>query len=104
MIEIRGVDNDSYIVCDACREEITNVRNALAIFRNFMNDGEKSKVLHVHKNNVKGDCTKKAEDYIRSKDWESGSMELGEHLANLIHNIGMSPEDIKQILTYSRKL
>jgi len=99
MLEIRGIKSVPYIVCDSCGEEITDVRNALAIFRNFMNDGEKSEVQHVHKNNVKGDCTKKAEYHFSSKNWEPGSIELGEYLAYLIHNTGMSPEDIKQRLT-----
>jgi hypothetical protein len=86
------------VVCDSCGEEITNVKAAAAVYGNFMANGKKSDVLHVHKNFVRGDCMDKAESVIRSKGWQLGWAELGQHLAFLINNAGMTSEDIAEKL------
>ena len=40
----------------------------------------------------------KAESVIRSKGWQLGWAELGQHLAFLINNAGMTSEDIAEKL------
>ena len=101
MIEMRCIDSlfIPRIVCDSCGEVITNASKAAIVFGNFLNNGEKTCVLHINKNFVKGDCMEKAEGVIRSKGWEPGWDELKTHLAFLIKNAGMTPEDIEEKLS-----
>ena len=87
------------IFCDSCGEEITNAKQAAVVFNNFMPENQKTGVLYVHKDFVKGDCMTKAEGAIRSKGEQSGWSELGEHLAYLVNNVGMTPNDIEKKLS-----
>lgn len=100
MIEIVQIDGLACpkIFCDSCGEEITDAKAAGAVYVNLMPDGDKSSIAYVHKNFVKGDCMKKAEEAVRSKGKEPGWVELTKHLAHLISNVGMTSKDVEKRL------
>lgn len=101
MIELIQIDGLACpkLFCDSCGEEIADAKAAAAVFVNFMPDGERSALAYVHKNLVKGDCMTRAEEEIRSKGQQPGWVELTEHLAYLIGNVGMASKDIEKRLT-----
>ncbi|MHB1299672.1 MAG: hypothetical protein ACYCY8_02230 [Burkholderiales bacterium] len=99
MIEIVQIDGRACpkIFCDSCGEEIADAKAAGAVvYINLMPDGDKSSIAYVHKNFVKGDCMKRAEEAVRSKGKEPGWAELTEHLAYLISNVGMTSKDVEK--------
>jgi hypothetical protein len=100
MIELVSIDGLTVpkIFCDSCGEEISNAKQAAVVFTNFIRDAQRTGVAYVHKNFVKGDCMAKAEEVVRSKGEQSGWVELGEHLAYLVSNVGMTPNDIEKKL------
>lgn len=100
MIELVSIDGLTCpkLFCDSCGEEITNAKQAAVVFRNFMNNTQRTGVAYVHKDFVKGNCMSQAEASIRANGEQSGWGELGEHLAYLISNVGMSHADIEKKL------
>lgn len=98
MIQLHWINGQAVpkITCASCGEVIINAKQAGIVFRNFMNNGEITNVLYVHKNFVKGDCMAKAESMIRSGGGEPGWHELSEHLAFLIDNVDLTAKDIER--------
>lgn len=86
------------IFCNSCGEEITNVKQAAVVFKNFMENAERVPLTYVHKDFVKGSCMSKAEEVIRSRGEEPGWWELAQHLAYLVSNVGMTAKDIEDQL------
>jgi hypothetical protein len=101
MIELVSMDGLTCpkLFCDSCGEEITDAKQAAVVFSNFMDNTHRTVATYVHKDFVKGDCMAQAEASIRAKGEQSGWEELGEHLAYLISNVGMSLADIEKKLS-----
>ena len=101
MIQLHWINGQAVpkITCASCGEVISNAKQAGIVFRNFMNNGEITNVLYTHKNFVNGNCMAKAESVIRSDGGEPGWLELSEHLASLVDNVGLTAKDIERRLT-----
>jgi hypothetical protein len=101
MIELIVIDGltTPKIFCDSCGEEISNAKQAAAVFVNFLPDTKRTSVAYVHKNFVKGDCLTKAEEAVRSKGKQPGWIELTECLSYLISNVGITSTDIDKKLS-----
>jgi hypothetical protein len=97
MLELVSIDGRTVpkIFCDSCGEEISNAKEAAVVFRNFMLNSQRTGLTYVHKDFAKGNCLTKAQEAILEKGEQPGWSELSEHLAYLVSNVGMSPNDIK---------
>lgn len=100
MIKLVSIDGQTVpkIFCDSCGEEISNAKQAVIVFRIFMENSQSMDGVYVHKNFVMGNCMTKAEELIHSKGEQHGWAELSEHLAYLVSNVGMTPKDIEKKL------
>ena len=86
------------IICDSCGEEITDVKTAGVVFPNSMDDSQRTSAAYVHKNFVKGNCMSQAEERICANGGSPGWAELGQMLADLISNAGMTATDVRKRL------
>lgn len=100
MIELVVIDGLTCpkVFCDSCGEEIQDAKQAAIVFKNFMNNGQRTNVTYVHKDFVKGNCLSQAEASIRAQGGQPGWEELGTHLADLLSNVGIDSQDIKRRL------
>lgn len=100
MIELVSISGHTIpkIFCDSCGEEISNAKEAAVVFSNFMGNNQRVSASYVHKDFVKGNCMKKAEQLIRAKGEEPGWAELSSHMAYIVNNVGMTPKDIENKL------
>lgn len=98
MLKILYSDHQFFpiLVCDVCGRRIEQASLAAAINPSAIQDGERVvqegdllEVLHAHK----GDCHKQAEERFGGK-YRTGWTELGSHLSQLTHNVGLSPAKI----------
>jgi hypothetical protein len=80
-------------VCDHCGEPIRNVALALALARSSgVTEGEMIETFHVHK----GPCDRAVSARINAISG-SGSTEMRYHLRYLLHNTGVSLEDMAAV-------
>src|SRR5262249_8429941 len=100
MFELHSINGKTVpkIICDSCGKEISNAKAAAIVFKNFMEPDEKTTGLFVHKDFVGGNCLSVAEAKIRSQGARSGWLELSQHLAYVVSNVGLTAEDIKDRL------
>lgn len=89
MIAIRQKDgrSASVIICDVCKEIITDSGMALARFSRDIEEGKVGPVRYCHK----GRCDQAAE----KPDMES-SVNLNDHLMDTCHNVGLTLEKMKE--------
>jgi hypothetical protein len=88
------------LICDVCGGRIEQASLAAAINPSVIQDGKRVvkegdvlEVLHAHK----GDCHRQAEERFGGK-YRTGWTELGSHLSQLTHNVGLTPTKIAERL------
>jgi len=75
------------VVCDNCKEPITDSEMAMAIWKQPDVDGTQAEVFHLHK----GPCDRAFKAVIGDPNpWQ----ELTKHLHYLCSNVGLSPEKL----------
>ena len=81
------------LVCDVCQQRITRRHTGMAVGGVLPNDGnpELEPLLHAHK----GECLDEAERRL-GKGSAVGTDELAFHLACLVHNVGLTPEQLSR--------
>jgi hypothetical protein len=88
LVQFKNAWYAAVIVCDICQQRISDGGLAVAVFRHI--DHESSEllpVLHAHK----GPCQDAAEAKLGGKE-NTGQEELANHLLQMAHNSGLSPE------------
>lgn len=91
MLEIHCIDgrNCPVIVCDICGDRLAEASKAAAVFQNFMPDGAKLRLLHVHKGSIDGhSCHAEAEALLGMNGEATGGQEMKAYLADLAANAG----------------
>ena len=83
-------------VCDICGERIAKIKDGAVVFRDEgTGGGELLDLMHVHKDNVKGNCQKKAEVRLTPQGKSSSPWdELADHLNGLDMGMGVTIKDM----------
>jgi hypothetical protein len=79
--------NAPMIVCDVCRERITDFQMGAAVFPLGTPNGHISPVLHAHKRT----CHDAADAQVREQGGTPGWDELRDHVRWLAANCGLTP-------------
>ena len=92
MLEIQNVDGlycPYIIVCDICKERLTEVGKAAVVYPNFLPNNSKTALLHVHKGQIDSkNCHAKADAIIISSEGTPGWIDMKEFLLKLVINTG----------------
>ncbi len=105
MIEVLGgVDGAQApkMFCESCGGVIVRFHDGAAVYKNFLESGEKSQVALVHKSFVRAGCMTMAEEKVRRTGGDPGWEELGPFFADFIANIGLKPSEIASELKRAR--
>lgn len=85
------------MICDVCGERIEDAKNGAAVSNSdpeVLSDGDAVEVKHTHK----GDCHDEADQHLREQGIHPGWNSLTTHLMQVLHNTGLSPKDLEDIL------
>lgn len=99
MIEIQMVEGISapMLFCDICGDRLSEAGRAAVVFDNFREDGERAKVLYIHKGKMDGKtCHHEADLIIRAGGGTPGWQELKQHLVDLAQNVAFPGDEMAQ--------
>ena len=86
-------------VCDVCKQRITQITDALAVFQNWVHtEGDLQDILHVHKSR----CLARAEVSLGLPPGTLLTCELGVHFAALVGGTGVTLSELVEDLTWSK--